>query len=138
MMTISREEKKIEAVARMKTWGIFPQTVEQFENENLVSASEPPFGACYWLDEAQQKRVKEFEERNNALVYHVIRSFTTIGEMESYLYVSDYQEEWEQDRADIQAGEQLVYTYNKDAPDCSEFGYIGVARTPAAGLKRTW
>ena len=137
-MTISREEKKIEAVARMKLWGIFPQTVEQFEKEELVSASEPPVGACYWLDEAQQKRVKEFEERNNALVYHVIRSFTTIGEMESYLYVSDYPEEWEQDRADIQGSEHLVYTYNKDAPDCSEFGYIGVARTPAAGLKRTW
>lgn len=107
-MTISRKEKKIEAVTRMKMWGIFSQIVEQFEKEDLVSTSEPPFGACYWLDEAQQKRVKEFEERNNALVYHVIRSFTTIGEMESYLYVSDYQEEWEQDRADIQAGEQLA------------------------------
>ena len=137
-MTISRKEKKIEAVTRMKMWGIFSQIVEQFEKEDLVSTSEPPFGACYWLDEAQQKRVKEFEERNNALVYHVIRCFTTIGEMESYLYVSDYQEEWEQDRADIQAGEQLAYVCNKDAPDCSEYGCIGVARTPAAGLKRTW
>ena len=83
-------------------------------------------------------RVHEFEERNNALVYHVIHSFTTIGEMESFLYVSDYPEEWERDRADIKDGQQLVYVFNKDMPDCSEFGSIGVSRTAAAGLRRTW
>lgn len=68
----------------------------------------------------------------------IIRSFTTIGEMESYLYVSDYPEEWEQDRADIREGQQLVYVYNKDDPALSELGYIGVTRTEAAGLHRTW
>lgn len=94
--------------------------------------------ARYWLDEAQRKRVAEFEEQNNALVYHVIHSYTSIGEMESYLYVSDYPEEWERDREDIKDGQQLVYVFNHDMPDCSEFGSIGVALTPAAGLRRTW
>lgn len=137
-MTISREEKKIEALARMKLWGIYPPIVKQFEEDNQISESAPPLGACYWLDEEQMARVREFEERNNALVYHVIHSFTNIGEMESFLYVSDYPEEWEQDRADIKDGQQLVYVCNKDMPDCSEFGSIGVAITGAAGLRRTW
>lgn len=136
-MTISREEKKIEALARMKLWGIYPPIVKQFEDDQ-ISESAPPLGACYWLDEEQTARVREFEERNNALVYHVIHSFTTIGEMESFLYVSDYPEEWEQDRADIKDGQQLVYVFNKDMPDCSEFGSVGVALTGAAGLRRTW
>lgn len=137
-MNISREEKKIEAIARMKAWGIFAPIIKQFEKEDLVSESAPPLGACFWLNEEQLARVREFEEKNNALVYHVIHSYTNIGEMESYLYVSDYPEEWEMDRQDIGKGSQLVYVVNKDAPDCSEFGSIGVALTAAAGLRRTW
>lgn len=137
-MTISREEKKIEAIARMKSWGIYPPIVKQFEEDDQISESAPPLGVCYWLDEEQMTRVRDFEERNNALVYHVIHSFTNIGEMESFLYVSDYPEEWELDRTDIKDGQQRVYVFNKDMPDCSEFGSIGVDLTGAAGLRRTW
>ena len=126
-MNVTREEKKTEALARMKLWGIYAPIRKQFEKEDLVSESAPPLGACYWLDETQRKRVAEFEEKNNALVYHV-----------SYLYVSDYPEEWPMDREDLSAGQQLVYVFNHDMPDCSEFGSIGVALTPAAGLRRTW
>lgn len=137
-MSVTREAKKAEAIARMKLWGIFPGIRKQFEKEDLVSESAPPLGACYWLEGEQLARVREFEEKNNALVYHVIHSFTSLGEMESYLYISDYPEEWERDRADIKDGQQLAYVYNRDMPDCSEFGSIGVALTPAAGLRRTW
>lgn len=137
-MSVTRDAKKAEAIARMKLWGIFPGIRKQFEKEDLVSESAPPLGACYWLEGEQLARVREFEEKNNALVYHVIHSFTSLGEMESYLYVSDYPEEWERDRADIKDGQQLAYVYNRDMPDCSEFGCIGVALTPASGLRRTW
>ncbi len=137
-MTVSIEEKKAEAIARMKLWGIYSPIVKQFKNEGIVSESAPPLGACYWLNEEQINRVREFESQNDALVYHVIHSFTNIGEMENYLYVSDYPEEWEIDREDIKAGLQFAYVYNIDAPDCSEFGCIGIERTPAAGLSRVW
>lgn len=137
-MNVSREEKKTEAVARMKLWGIFPQVIQQFEESNQISESEAPIGACYWLDDEQMQRVCEFEERNNALVYHIVHTFANIGEMESFLYVSDYPEEWEYDREDIKNGEPLAYVFNKDMPDCSEFGYIGVELTAAGGLCRTW
>lgn len=137
-MTVNREAKKTEAVARMKMWDIYPPTRRQFEKEDIISESAPPLGACYWLDESQLARVREFEKQNNALVYHVIHSFTSFGEMENYLYVSDYPEEWEEDRADIKAGQQLAYVFNNEMPDCSEFGTIGVALTGAAGLRRTW
>ena len=125
-MNVSMIKKKEEAVKRMKAWGIFDQTIKQFEKENLVSESCPPLGACFWIEGEQLDRVKSFEAQNNALVYHVIHSYTNIGELESYLYVSDYEEEWEMDNADIKDGQQLVYVYNHDMPDCSEFGSIGV------------
>lgn len=131
-------DKKKEAVKRMKALGIFGPTIKQFEKENLLSQSEPPMGACYWVEGEQLARVREFEKENNALVYHIIHNWTNIGELENYLYVSDYEEEWEMDNEDIKNGTVLAYVYNKSMPDCSEFGTIGVALTPAAGLKRTW
>lgn len=135
---ISRERKKEEALARMKIIGIFNGTVRQFRKDDLVSQSLPPVGACYWIEGEQLERVKAFEEKYNALVYFVIHSYTEFGEMDSYLYVSDYEEEWETDRCDLECGQTLAYVYNYDMPDCSEFGSIGFAVTPAAGLRRTW
>lgn len=137
-MNISREQKKCEALTRMKMWGIYLPTCMQFEKEDLVSESAPPLGACFWLDAEQLARVRAFEEKYDALVYHVIHCFTTFGELGNYLYVSDHPEEWEDDRNDIKSGQQLVYVVNKDMPDCSEFGSIGIAVTAAAGLRRTW
>ena len=113
-MRISIENKKIEAVKRMRALGIFQETIRQFE------------------------------KKNDALVYVVIRSYTTIGRMDSFLFVSDHAEEWECDHEDIDmafsADSQgvLAFVSNIDAPDCSEMGYIGISQTPAAGLRRIW
>ena len=124
----------------MKALGIFPQTIQQFKNEDCISISEPPFGAFYWAEGQDLERIRQFEAENDALVYVVIRSYTTIGKLDSYLFVSDYAEEWEVDRKNIrEVGDGLLaYVYNHDAPECSEMGYIGIAPTDAAGLRRTW
>lgn len=137
-MNISVDKKKVEAIARMKLLGIFPQTIKQFENEGLVSISEPPFGAFYWAEGEDLERIKQFEQEHNALVYVVIRSYTNIGKMDSMLFVSDYPEEWEMDQDDMKHDQQVAYVYNHDAPDCSEIRAIGIEGTPAAGLRRTW
>ena len=90
-----RELQKAEALARMKMLGIFPETIKQFDREDKVSISEPPFGAFYWAEGWDLDRIEQFEEDHNALVYLVIRSYTTHGKMDDYLYVSKYEEEWE-------------------------------------------
>lgn len=137
-MKVSREEKKKEAIKRMKLWKIYPETIKQFEKDGLISMSEPPFGAYYWITPEIEKAVREFEEEYNAMVYSVIRSYTNIGIMDSYLFVSDYCEEWGMDINDISKHRALAYVNNIAYPDCSELGSIGVERTPAAGLKRIW
>lgn len=137
-MNISREEKKAEALKRMKSWGIFDQTIKQFEKEDLVSISEPPVGAFFWVEGEELEEMKRFEAENNALVYCIVRSYTSIGIMDAYLYVSDYKEEWEMDHEDQKEWQQLAYVINHQMPDCSEFGSIGLKRTIAAGLKRVW
>ena len=136
-MKITREEKKAEAIKRMKMLEIFPETVRQFEKQNLVSISEPPLGAFYWCDEEQQKIINQIEEEYNLLVYMGIMSYTEFGKMLSLLYVSDHEEEWSEDCMNLLNEEALTYTHNYDAPECSEFGYIGFRKTPASGLLRT-
>ena len=81
--------------------------------------------------------VEKFEQENEALVYHVIHQFTNIGELFNLLYVSKYTEEWEADMDDIGIGEVLAYVVNKDMPDCSEFGTIGIEPING-GVRRTW
>lgn len=138
MNGVIRMDKKAEAVARMKLMGIFPETIRQFEEDGKVSISEPPLGAFFWAEEGDLERIQAFEMENNALVYLIIRSYTDIGKMDSYLFVCDDESEWEIDREDIAENQALAYVYNFDVPYFSEFGSIGFKKTIAAGLVRTW
>ena len=135
-MNVSLEDKKAEAVSRMKELGIYNQTISQFAELDKISISEPPFGAFFWIDGEDLERVRKFEQEYNALVFVAIRSYTVDGIMDSFLYVSDYPEEWEDDRQALKDGEAVAYVCNHDAPFCSEIGWISIRLTVAAGLRR--
>ena len=138
-MKVSIEEKKIEAIERMKLLEIYPETIQQFDKEGYVSISEPPFGAFFWAEDESLELIKSFEERTDSLVYLVIRSYTEFGKLDNYLFVSDYKdEEWEMDRKDLSEGMVFSYVHNYDIPEFSEFGTIGFKPTLAAGLIRVW
>lgn len=115
---------KEEAVKRMSELKIIEDTIEQFEQENLVSYSLN--GGNYWLDNSMKKLVNKFEENNGYLVYFAILSYTHIGRMLSLLYVSKQEEEWSGDWQELKQGYQMAYVYNLDTPEYSEFGLIGI------------
>ena len=123
-MKVSREIKKEEAIKRMKTMNIYSDAIKQFKNADIVMVSEPPLGGLFWLNDEEKEMVSKFEQENNALVYLVVRSFTNLGIMDNIFYVSDYQDEWEMDNADLNENYACVYVINHDMPDCSEFGSI--------------
>lgn len=127
-MKVSREIKKVEAINRMRAMDIIPNAINQFKNDDVVMisimAAEPPFGGLYWLGDEEKEMVREFEQEYNALVYLVVRSFTNIGTMDNIFYVSDHQDEWFMDNADIDERYACVYVINHDMPDCNEFGSI--------------
>lgn len=125
-MEVSRIEKKNEAIKRMEVLDIYSETIRQFEREGLISYSEPPLGTNYWLTEEQRKIVRDFEEEYNALVYFAIRSYTNFGTLDSFLFVSQYKDEWVLDNNDIREGYAYAYVYNHDVPEYSEIGLIGV------------
>ena len=132
-MGATREEMKAEAVKRMRALYILGRTREEFRRSNKVNKSER--GILYWLEDDERAKVAEIEEKYNVLVYHVIKSHTTIGTMYSMLYVSEHSEEWEYDWNDMGEGYAVAYVYNEDMPDCSEFGTIGI-RAYAGGVLR--
>ena len=125
MATRSIDEVKEEAIKRLKALKVHPKVLKDFEEEGKLNKSEL-CGILFWLDDSEKKMVFEFEEEHDAVVYYVIHQYTNIGELYSLLYVSFDDEEWKLDMADLEAGRALAYVINKTAPDCSEFGSIGI------------
>lgn len=134
-MKITMEQKKIEALERMRTLKLYPNIIKEFEKENIVNMSENG-GFLYWLNDEQKEIVSEFEQEHDALVYHVIHDFTGFGELLTFFYVSDYEEEWEYDREDLKDGYACAYVKNLTDDMCSEFGSI-CFRPQFGGLVRT-
>lgn len=139
MCNIPIEEKKQEAVRRMKALDYFDLSIKEFEKFGKVMINEPPVGAHYYIDEDEElvRKIKELEERDNILVYAVVRKFYKEGTMDSFLFVEDYEEEWEYFDEDLPSGIIMSYTFNRFDPGCSEYGSIGFRKTIAAGLERT-
>ena len=130
-MNVSREIKKVEAINRMKELGLFAPCIKAFKSRDEVQLSEQTGGLYeFSVDRELTAKVQEFERKNNALVYHVIHTLMRLDgevmDMYSFLYVSDYQEEWEMDQNDIKEGYALVYVWNKTIDYFSEFGSIAV------------
>ena len=137
MSNVSVEEKKAEAFSRMTSLGFFIEARE-FDRTGNIRLFLPNADLLVCVNNNELKRVRAFELSYNALVFAVIRTFTNNGVMDSYLFVSDYPEEWPDDRRLLTEGEATAYVYNHDAPYCSEVGSIGIRRFAVTGLCRIW
>src|SRR5574344_1968045 len=102
ILTMNKEIQKEEAIKRMKTLKLHENVVREFTEEDKLNLSEG-YGALYWLDDKQQAYVDAFEQKYNALVYHVLHNMTEFGELLAFLYVSNEKEEWQYDRDDLKA-----------------------------------
>lgn len=130
-----KNKQKQEAIERMRMLKLSDNVIKEFEKEGIVNMSENG-GFLYWLDSDQQEMVANFEAEHNAIVYHVIHSYTQFGEMYALLYVSDDEDEWDYDKDDIKCGCAIAYVKNVTDDMCSEFGSIGI-RAQFGGLVRT-
>lgn len=126
-MNISREIKKVEAINRMKALDLFKPCINAFKTRNEVQLSEITGGLYEFSnDDDLNTQIENFEKEYNALVYHVIHTYTTFGELYNFLFVGDYEEEWEMENENIQDGYTFAYVWNKTDEWCSEFGSIMV------------
>ena len=131
---MEKAKQKQEALTRMKMLKLHSNIIKEFDKDGIVNLSENG-GFLYWLNSDQQAIVDEFEAEHDALVYHVIHNYTEFGELYSILYVSKYEEEWDDDRNGLKDGCAFVYVKNINYDFCSEFGSIGI-RPQFGGLVR--
>lgn len=125
-MKITASVKKEEALRRMKALNMFKDAIRLYETKGVVMMSESLLGTLFFLDESIKKEVEYFEKSENALVYAVIHTPSSFGDLYSLLYVSDYEENWDYDNLYIKDGTPYAYVVNTDDPMLSETGIIGV------------
>lgn len=123
-MKATIEEMKQEAIKRMNIIQLFPTIIKEFEKDNIVNLSDR--GYLYWLTDEQKEYVSDFEQKNEVIVYHIIQSYTNLGEMLTFLFVSKDKDEWEYDENDLKEGYPFAYVKNLNDDNCSEFGSVGI------------
>ena len=140
LMDAMQIEQRNEALKRMKTLKMMEEVINNFINEGKVYYSErldSRFNAIlYWVSNNKEldKKIHKFEKDTGALVYHVQLLHTSIGDMYSFLYVSNNPEEWKMDNEDLKQGQCYVYVWNGDI---EEYGTIGI-KPSLGGVVRLW
>lgn len=136
-MNITIENKKAKAIELMKKLDIYKPYIKGFKKDNTVCFYENFGGFWAWQEPELMERIKAFEGKHNCLVYAVTHEYTEFGECYDFLFVSDYEDEW--DDMITQLGDStfsaFAYVWNKDCEWCSEFGSIGI-RSFGGGIKR--
>ena len=110
----------------MKILMLHQNVIDDFINENKLNKSETPLGSLYWLDEKEIEMVKDFETRHNAVVYHIIHTFSNLGETYELLFITKEKEEWEVEKVDLKNGFALAQVIVVNYSPNSEMGYIGI------------
>ncbi len=133
----SREKLKAEAILRMKKIGISGEAAALFEKENIIGKSLPKSTDFSALDKEQTELAKTLEEKHGILIYFVITAYTSIGEIDSYLYVDGNEEQWEKERAELAENKTSAYICVCKIPDYSAFGTAGFEIIPGAEIRYT-
>ncbi len=124
----SLEKMKAEAIQRMRILRFHPMAIKDFEKYGQIGYSFHTFGFCF-LREQEKDRIRQFEKEHGCLVYYVIDSYASypkVGRTLSYLYVSSNEEEWAQDRQDLEEGRPMAYVKNVDNRSLSGFNNIEI------------
>jgi len=135
-MNIERETKKQKAIENLKKLDIYKPYIKGFKNEDNICYFENYGGYWAWQEPELIEKVKELEEQHNCLVYAITHEYTAIGEMYSFLIVTDYEEEW--DTLLEKYGNQyygFAYVWNVDDDMCSKFGTIALSSF-GGGIRR--
>ena len=128
---VSREKKKQEAVFRMKKLGLSDDIIKRFEEDGVVSQSsgKPVSGKML-------RFIKELEDKHGVLIYYVLTAATGIGEIDSYLLISENEEAWTFERSELENNRASAYFRVDKIPEYSEFCAVGFEIT-AAGIRCT-
>jgi len=130
---LTKEEQKKEALRRMKALQLHKDVVDAFEKEGRLIYSGYGKGILSQVENEQWLScIRAFEEKYNAIVFHIIHDVTDEYSLLTMLYVSQHKDEWTDE---IKRG--VAYVENLSKPHCSDVGSVQIQSTKYGGLKRT-
>ena len=115
--------QKKEALERIKLLNLHTCVEDAFLKGEILQSIQ---SILFEIEPDYTKRIQAWEEKTGNVVYHVIHNFYEFGECLSLLYISQYDEEWSDDRQVLTMGYPYVYVLNLDNDDYSEYGSIGI------------
>ena len=95
-MNITNAIKKQKAIELMNKLDIYKPYIKGFKDKNSVCFYENFGGFWAYQEPELMAKIKEFEEKHNVLVYAVTHEYTEFGECYDFLYIPDYEEEWDE------------------------------------------
>lgn len=133
--TVTKEQQRAEAIDRLhilEEQGLMPQVRKDFEqdrlnySECLAFSASNACGILYRVSEDPRfaRAIRDLEEMTGGVAYHATHERFEFGEVLDIFYVSDCEEEWEQDRADLREGYSFVFAANLSDSWLSEHGSI--------------
>ena len=137
-MVVSIQEKKEEALKRMKTiadhFNLGDKLVNYLTEDKLYYSYAYSMDTINY-DERYARAAKAFERERGVYVYHAIKAKAQNGyTLLSLLFVSDHKEDWQTELLD--GNSIFTYTICLEEPDYSEMGWIEMA-SPMDYLMRT-
>ncbi|WP_307760990.1 hypothetical protein [uncultured Phascolarctobacterium sp.] len=122
---IKPELVKEECLRRLKLIVLDETCISEFDKYDTVMISEPPKGALYGLETEDKENIAKLEGINHCKVYLIVRSFTNLGTMDSFLFVNNRQSEWEHLKEQLKEGYAQAYVINHDIYGV-DYGTIGL------------
>lgn len=135
---MDKNDKIGKALKRMETLGISRQLRDRFRGAGYPCFFDSAYGIVRGVNDWEIDNIRKFEDEFDSLVYAVVRSHSSMGDMDSYLFVSSYGDEWESEDEELAEGSACAWVRNCDVPEFSEMGYIGLGKDADGLITRTW
>ena len=130
------EQRKTKAVELLYKLDIYEPYIQDFINDNQVCLFENYGGYWVFQEPDVYNKMLEIESEFNCTVYAITHEFTSFGECYSFLYVSQYKNEWPYSLVTENGIHYAsAYVWNKTYEECSELGIVGV-RSFGGGITR--
>lgn len=121
---MKKENMRAEALQRMISMRMFPEIIRNFSSGKLMKTDLN--GTLQSVTEDEQKRISDWEEKTDCMVYYVIEEIFHEFHLLHFLHVSWKKENWEIDKKDIANREIMVCIQNLDDQKLSTYGYIPI------------
>lgn len=121
---MKKKNMRAEALQRMISMRMFPEIIRNFSSGKLMKTDLN--GTLQSVTEDEQKRISDWEEKTDCMVYYVIEEIFHEFHLLHFLHVSWKKENWEIDKKDIANREIMVCIQNLDDQKLSTYGYIPI------------